>query len=353
MKRVTQIIFTIVALVMFFNTMLPAQDKKSKNAEVTFSVNMDCKNCVKKLEAKLPFEEGVKDLKVDLDTHTVWFVYSTEKTNKEKLAKAIEKLGYTATISSLNAQSSQGGSLFYEQIRSLSFEEREILIQKEILRGNYPQFLRQWAKVESVEKDSQGQKHHITLFVAPDYMSVGSDSDFFIMPMGPISAQIIADSLNCSLPTPKVVDLIYKNATLKLEPFNFIPRGNRNETPDILNDHSRIIVAQINASNNKPGVFVAGTKKDIVISEKLNDSARTHHVIIYGWHKLDGKAIQPIYNGHINIYVDYSHGVRLVSKRVLIDGREYDYNQVLKDPLLFTLLSNEPEPLKRTSYLSK
>ena len=96
MKRITLVSFALVALVMFFTANLQAQDKKSNNAEFTFSVNMDCKNCVKKLEAKLPFEEGVKDLKVDLDTHTIWFAYSTEKTDKAKLAKAIEKLGYTA-----------------------------------------------------------------------------------------------------------------------------------------------------------------------------------------------------------------------------------------------------------------
>mgnify|MGYP001810250868 CR=1 FL=1 len=250
----------------------------------------------------------------------------------------------------LPAQGARGGSVFYEQIRTLPFEEREALIRSEILSGNYPQFLRKMVAVKSVQKDKNGRRHRLTLFVAPDYLSVGNDSDLFIIPMGPVSAQIIADSLNCSLPTPKVVDLIYKKTKLKLEPFNFIPRGNRNETPDILNDHSRIILAQIKASGNKPGVFVAGTKKDIVISSKLADPARTHHVTIYGWHRLNGKAIQPAYNGHINIYVDYSHGVRLVSKRVIIDGKDYNYDDVLKDPVLFALLSDEAEPLKVTSY---
>lgn len=253
----------------------------------------------------------------------------------------------------LPAQGAVSGSVFYEQIRNLPFEEREALIRKEIIAGNYPDFLKKWVAVKSVQKDATGKKHHVTLFVAPDYLSVGNDSDLFIMPMGPLSAQIIADSLNASLPTPKVVDLIYAKSKLKLEPFNFLPRGNRNETPDILNDHSRIILAQIKASGNKPGVFVAGTKKDIVISSKLADPVKNHHVTIYGWHRLNGKAIQPAYNSHINIYVDYSHGVRLISKRVIIDGRDYNYEDVLKDTVLFTLLSDEKEPLKVTSYLSK
>lgn len=96
MKRFTLIALSLVAVIMMVASNMNAQDKKSKSAEVTFEVNMDCKNCVKKLEAKLPFEEGVKDLKVSLDTHTIWFAYSADKTDKAKLAKAIEKLGYTA-----------------------------------------------------------------------------------------------------------------------------------------------------------------------------------------------------------------------------------------------------------------
>jgi hypothetical protein len=259
---------------------------------------------------------------------------------------------FTAAVSGvLRAQDHRGGSVFYEQMRLLGFEEREALIQKEILSGNYPEFLRKWVKITSAERDKNGKRHKVTLFVAPDYLSVGNDTDLFIIPMGPKSAQIIADSFGASLPTPKVVNLIYAKSRLKLEPFNYIPRGNRNETPDILNDHSRVILAQIKAAGYKPGVFVAGTKKDIVISSKLADPRRTHHVTIYGWHRLNGKPIQPVTNVHIDIYVDYSHGVRLISRKMLIDGKEYDYLSVLKDPLLFSLISDEPDPLTITSYL--
>ncbi|MFA5851032.1 MAG: heavy-metal-associated domain-containing protein [Bacteroidales bacterium] len=86
----------LVALFVLTNN-INAQDKKiKKDAEVTFSVSIDCPSCVKKLEAKLPFENGVKDLKVDLETKTVWFKYQSDKTTKEKLASALDKLGYPA-----------------------------------------------------------------------------------------------------------------------------------------------------------------------------------------------------------------------------------------------------------------
>jgi periplasmic mercuric ion binding protein len=92
-------VFTIMLLSSFilFANSTNAQDKKvAKEAEVTFSVDITCPNCVKKLESQLPYEKGVKDLKVDLATKTVWFKYKESVTNKETLAKALEKLGYPA-----------------------------------------------------------------------------------------------------------------------------------------------------------------------------------------------------------------------------------------------------------------
>jgi len=74
-----------------------AQDKKVDNIkEVTFTSSIECKNCVKKVEANIPFEKGVKDLKVNLDNQTFYIKYDATKTTKEKLAAAIVKLGYTA-----------------------------------------------------------------------------------------------------------------------------------------------------------------------------------------------------------------------------------------------------------------
>ncbi len=243
-----------------------------------------------------------------------------------------------------------GGSVFYENIRNLPFEEREQAIFEQFEQHNLPEFLFQYVRIDTVLADAHGKQRKVIFYVSPDYLSIGTNSDYFIMPMGPVTAQKAADLFEASLPTPKIVDMVYERAVLKLEPFSFIPRGNRNETPDILYDHSKIIQAQIAAAGYKQGVFVAGTKKDMVISSKLADTARTRHVSIYGWHKLDGKPIQPLSNIHINTYVDYSHGARLISNRVLIDGVEHDYREILQDSVLHTLLSNENEPLQKTSY---
>lgn len=74
----------------------PREKKKANLAEVTFVTTVECKNCVKKVNASLPYEEGVKDIKIKLETQTVWIKYDADKTNVEKLADAIKKLGFDA-----------------------------------------------------------------------------------------------------------------------------------------------------------------------------------------------------------------------------------------------------------------
>jgi hypothetical protein len=63
--------------------------------------------------------------------------------------------------------------------------------------------------------------------------------------------------------------------------------------------------------------------------------------IFYGWHQLNGQPIQPLYTGHINWWVDYSHGIRLISRKISVDGKEMDYTDVLKHPLYQRLLCDE------------
>ena len=75
-----------------------AKAPKGEIKTVVFSTDLHCQKCVNKINDNLAFEKGVKDLKVDLKTHTITVKYDTSKTSVEKLAAAIKKLGYTATI---------------------------------------------------------------------------------------------------------------------------------------------------------------------------------------------------------------------------------------------------------------
>ena len=66
MKRFFTLMLTVL-LIAGTATAVQAQDKKQKKAaniqEVTFVTTIDCKNCVKKVEANLPYEKGIKRAK--------------------------------------------------------------------------------------------------------------------------------------------------------------------------------------------------------------------------------------------------------------------------------------------------
>ena len=78
-----------------------AQETKKKNTKETtkFLVpDMDCENCMKKIEKNIRFEKGVTDLKCDLKTKTVEVTYKTEKTTEKKLITAFKKINYNAEV---------------------------------------------------------------------------------------------------------------------------------------------------------------------------------------------------------------------------------------------------------------
>ena len=88
--------FLAVMFLMGIQT-VSAQDKKVNNKElqVVFSVNMDCHSCEQKVKKNIPFEKGVKDVTTNLDKGLVTIKYQTGRTDKDKLKKSIEKLGFT------------------------------------------------------------------------------------------------------------------------------------------------------------------------------------------------------------------------------------------------------------------
>lgn len=234
------------------------------------------------------------------------------------------------------------GSAFAKSIAdtTLSLKEREDKIYKEIKSGNVPDFLRQLKKI----KDSVqiGDKTFIiSYYVTPDYFCIGNNDDFFYVPMTPILAQKIAYLTKSSLPTKKMVDNIYKNANIQLEP-QPIPPTKAMTTVPVFMKHSDIVRKQLDAflalHNNSE--LTAGNKKDIIISNKIYGE-KTARVVIYGWHQLDGKPIQPLYNKHTNTWADYSHGIRLVQNKVWLNGKKTTIAKILADKKLCILLGDE------------
>ena len=223
------------------------------------------------------------------------------------------------------------GAEFARSLVALSLVNRERAIVDEILNGNVPDWSRRLVPV-TVNDGSA----HLTLYVAPDYLAIGSNDDYFFTPLSPAAAQSLADRLGCTLPTPKLVDAIYAASTIKLTPSPISPTPAMTSVPVFL-DHTRTILDQ--RKSQPVGVLVAGHKKDVVISKKV--FATPGKVAIYGWHREAGQPIQPLYTGHKDSWVDYSHGIRLIDRMVTIDGNPRTIQDILADPKLAPLLSDE------------
>jgi hypothetical protein len=187
-----------------------------------------------------------------------------------------------------------------------------------------------------VDVTTTSHGHTVTFHVLPDYLAIGSDADFVRIPMWAPTAQRIADVFSASVPTKKMVDLIWNAAQEKIAPAPIPPSAQMMSNAYIEESQKKIEAELV----GKPrGELVAGDKKDLVITNLL--AQHPDRVAIYGWHQLNGKAIQPLSTVHEATYADYSHGTRLVSLEVLLDGKPARLDDILKNPNLAPILSDE------------
>lgn len=226
------------------------------------------------------------------------------------------------------------GSAFIALVASLSRDDREAAIRRELLAGNVPTFLRTLRTVEATAVAADNSRQTVAYEVMPDYLAIGSDDDFVRMPMNPYTAQAFCDAFGFVLPTRKMVDDIWAAAPVHVEPR---PLTQEREAPATFLQHHRIIEEQLAGTGR--GAFVAGIKKDVVVTNKLLE--RPNRVAIYGWHYLNGQPIQPVYAGHVDWYVDYSHGIRPVRRWMRVDGVRRSYEAILADSTRRHLLSDD------------
>lgn len=227
------------------------------------------------------------------------------------------------------------GTAYYQQAAAMNWQERDSITKGLVLNGNMPDFLRRFVPVRVKTYDSiQGKQVRLIFWVSLDYLSVGTNSDWARVHVSARLAQQIVDSLNCFLPTTKMVDLIYCAAKVKLAPVPMY--AFRDSTPTFW-QHHLIVEGQ---RKGRKGL-IAGIQKDIVQTNKLPPNQKNERVAIYGWHRLNSIPIQPLYTGHAWWYVDYSHGVRLIYERLRVNGKWMHYKEVLNSPVLRKMICDE------------
>jgi len=231
------------------------------------------------------------------------------------------------------------GSQLKDSLAPLALQDRENTIFNEVMAGNVPTFLRTLVPVE-VTASLGGSDRTARYFVTPEYVALGSNEDYFLMPMTPLLAQRIADRLQCNLPTRKMVNDIWAAAAVKLTPSPIPPSAAMTTVP-VFWDHNVTVWGQRQPTlaDHPLGALVGGHKKDVVVTARLATTAGK--VAIYGWHYPDGSNIQPLYLGHGDTYADYSHGIRLIQLAMTVNGAATTVPEVLADPVLNPLLSDE------------
>ena len=240
-----------------------------------------------------------------------------------------------------------GGIAFMDLISEMSLADREDAIYKEIANGNIPNSFCKLNHITKTLKDTNGVDCVVELDVMPDFLAIGSDDDFCRIPMLPATAQKLATLFEATLPTSKISDLAWEFAEVKMVPQPMTPDSTMNTVP-VFKEHNRLVEHQRITFDKDISAPIAGHKKDIIISNRIAGEPET--LFIYGWHYQNGKPIQQISGAHKINYVDYSHGVRLVKQEMKIDGMPAKVSDILRDPIKYTLISNEIGIMTQTEY---
>jgi hypothetical protein len=237
------------------------------------------------------------------------------------------------------------GSQFVRQLQGLDDDAREAAILDEIMAGNIPQFLRRLSPV-SLDANDPGPDKAVVC-VTPDYLAIGTDDDYFLVPMRLETALAIARRFGFVLPTPKIVDAVYAQSQVQLQP-QPLPASDAMRTTWYYSRHNRMVHEQRAATGLPLGALTAGDKKDLVLTNRL--WIMRDRVAIYGWHLPGGQPIQPLSTVHGWRYADYSHGVRLVADRAYIGATARPMLQLLSESRSAGWLNDEG-PIPRLSTL--
>ncbi len=90
---------------------------------------------------------------------------------------------------------------------------RECAVFEQLAAGNLPDFARTLAPVRLA-----AQSTSVTIFAMPEYLAIGSNTDYLRIPMNLYTAAAVAHRFRFLLPTPKMVDAIYDQSVRRFLP---------------------------------------------------------------------------------------------------------------------------------------
>ena len=83
-----KVVRLVLIMVVVLSAAMSVNAQKKNEKTVIFNANLHCESCKAKVEKNIPYEKGVKDLKVDMKTQTITVTFREDKNNIE--VKGIE-----------------------------------------------------------------------------------------------------------------------------------------------------------------------------------------------------------------------------------------------------------------------
>ena len=96
MKKI--IMICLMAVIGFGVSNAMAQKKQVELKTTVFQTDVDCENCAKKVDNSIPYQKGVKEVKVDVPSRKVTVTYDATKSSDEALIKAFKKIKINAEV---------------------------------------------------------------------------------------------------------------------------------------------------------------------------------------------------------------------------------------------------------------
>jgi hypothetical protein len=203
-------------------------------------------------------------------------------------------------------------------------------------------FVLDWSPIEV-----RDERHALTIWVSSDVLRLGERCDSVRVAVTCRTHRAIAAELDALLPTPRISDLVWLHADVRLGVYVQPPRPAMASKTAFLRHHEQLEQELA----GRTGLVTAG--KDWVICRRL--AAAPGRAANYGWHLARGgrpgvtpgaRVVQPVGLAHSIDHVDYSQFCRLVRRRCELDGAVADLADVLADTNLASLVSHEG-PLPR------
>lgn len=223
---------------------------------------------------------------------------------------------------------------FFASLPEPPGEDRETALFEAVMAGRVAPIT--WVALRSEHDDRVA-----TIYVAADALQVMDGDEAVRINVTPRTAQRIADALEAILPTPRICDLVWEQADVRIPPSFQAANATMAHTSRML-QHHRAVEAKVAGRTG----LIENVGKHWVITERLTEEQ--DRAANYGWYDHAAPTLRGAHRIWQNVglahnleHVDYSQVLRLVRRTCEVDGEEMDITDVLADPDLAGLVSDE------------